>query len=150
MPTSGTDVTFPQGHCVPSLICPFLSPLEVTADLNILDFIPLLFFLLLHMCVYVYMHIRTHNLLKSYWVYSAVTFLGQRCFLSFILGDVHHLLTRLCDCSFISLGVVPARSMCTVGSFVLQVLSVRSAHSTFCKIPSRERAASRSSIPGTG
>ena len=103
------------------------------------------------MCVYVYMHIRTHNLLKSYWVYSAVTFLGQRCFLSFILGNVNHLLTRLCDCSFISLGVIPARSKCTVGSFgVLQVLSVRSAHSTFYKIPSCERAASRSSIPGTG
>ena len=78
------------------------------------------------------MHIRTHSLLKSHWVYSAVTVLGPRRFCSFIRGDVRRLLTQLCYCAFISLGVIPAGSMCTVGSFgVFQVLSVRSAHGTF-------------------
>lgn len=151
LPTSGTDATFPLGHCAPSRYVPFSLPAEVTADLNNLDLIPLPFFFLLHVCLWIDAHTYTHSLLKSSCVYSAVTFLGQRCFRSFIRGNVHRLLPRLCYCTFTSLGVIPAGSVCAVGSFgVLQVLAVRCAHGTFCKIPSRERAASGSSILGTG
>lgn len=138
LPTSGTDATFPLGHCAPSRYVPFSLPAEVTADLNNLDLIPLLFFLFLHVCIWIDAHTYTHSLLKSSCVYSAVTFLGQRCFRSFIRGSVHRLLPRLCYCTFTSLGVIPAGTVCAVGSFgVLQVLAVRCAHGTFCKIPSR-------------